>query len=131
MSGVRVANARRALRLESAGTRCVISRLPPRLHVTPGRIRFKLTVAATMRSRAPLFSVTLALSASVTACAAIWGFQDAIDRHDADAELGADATVDARDSLVETGTAASSDATDARTTAPNEGEATIEGEAAI
>src|SRR5260370_29371565 len=97
MSGVRVANARRALRLESAGTRRVLSRLPARLHVTAGRIRFKLTVAATMRSRAPLFSVTLALSASVPACAAIWGVQDPIDRHDAGAELGAGATAGATD----------------------------------
>jgi hypothetical protein len=75
-----------------------------------------------MRSRLPLVTVTLALSASVTACAAIWGFQDAIERHDADAEL-ADATLDPGDSRVETSAAASSDATDAQTVGPTEGDA--------
>ena len=93
--------------------------------MTSERIRFKLTAAATMRSRIPLFAVTLALSASVTACAAIWGFEDATERHDADAEPSADATLNPGDSQVETSAAASSDATDAQTVAPTEGDAAM------
>ena len=103
----------------------MLSRLPAWLHVTAGPIRYKLTAAATMRSRVPLFTVALALSAGVTACAAIWGFQDAIDRHDADAEPNIDATLDTSNSGNEASTVNESDAIDAPTFAPTEGEAAV------
>ncbi len=81
--------------------------------MTAGPIRFKLTLAKTMRSRVRLFTITVALSANVGACAAIWGFQDAIDRHDPDGGLDVDSTVNAGDSRVETSTARDNDAADA------------------
>jgi len=81
------------------------------------------------------FAATVALSVSVGACAAIWGFQDAIDRQDIDGGSNAgghdadgrnvDATVGALDSPVETGTVLESDVTDASAATPTEGEAAM------
>ncbi|HEV3190876.1 MAG TPA: hypothetical protein VGY54_10290 [Polyangiaceae bacterium] len=100
----------------------MLSRLSTWLHVTAGPIRFKLTLAEAMRSRVRLFTVTLALSTGVGACAAIWGFQDAIDRPGTDdGGIDADATVNAGDSRLETGTTLDHGAPDATAITQSEG----------